>query len=64
MNSLLDPLLAILVIVVPIGLAYIVIMLQARKPPSVWLNVSPMARDKLSKKGRDLSCTRNKSAAG
>jgi hypothetical protein len=64
MSFLLNPLLAILAIVVPIGLAYIVITLQARKPPSVWLNVSPIARDKLSKKGGDLSCAGKKSAAG
>ena len=64
MSFILDPLLAILAIVVPVGLAYIVIKRQSRKPPSVWLNVSPIASVKLSKKGRNLSRAGKKSAAG
>jgi hypothetical protein len=34
-------------IVVPLELACTVIALQARRPPSLWLNVSANARDKL-----------------
>jgi hypothetical protein len=53
--NILDPFLAILAIVVPLGLAYVVITLQARRPPSVWLNVSANARDTLSKNGHNFS---------
>jgi hypothetical protein len=63
MNSILDPFLAILAIVIPMGLAYIVITLQARRPPSVWLNVSANIRDKLLQQGAQPSRVEEKHAA-
>jgi len=32
MNSILEPLLAILAIVIPLGMAYVILLLQSRKP--------------------------------
>jgi hypothetical protein len=63
MNSIVDPLLAILAIVVPLGLAYVVIALQARNPQSVWLNVSANARNKFSPKGEPSSPAEEKYAS-
>lgn len=45
MNSILEPLLAILAIVVPLGLAYAILLWQSRKPPCDGRKVFAGTRD-------------------
>jgi len=47
MDEILEPLLAILAIVIPIGLAYLILFLQASKPVCNGQNLSATARDVL-----------------
>ncbi|MGA8863948.1 MAG: hypothetical protein WBM09_03635 [Gallionella sp.] len=45
MDNILGPLLAILAIVVPLGLAYVILFLQSRKPARGCRKVSAVTRD-------------------
>jgi hypothetical protein len=45
MDNILEPLLAILAIVVPLGLAYVFLLLQSRKPACGCRKVSAITRD-------------------
>jgi hypothetical protein len=45
MDTILEPLLAILAIVVPLGLAYVIVLLQSRKPACGCRKVSALTRD-------------------
>jgi hypothetical protein len=45
MDNILEPLLAILAIVVPLGLAYVIVVLQSRKPAFGCRKVSAITRD-------------------
>ena len=63
MSSILDPFLAILAIIIPLGLAYVIIMLQARKPPSVWLHGYAISRDDVLPEGAQPSRAEEKHAA-
>jgi hypothetical protein len=47
MNSILEPLLAILAILVPLGLAYVIVSLRSRNPAFGCWKVSATARDDL-----------------
>ena len=50
MNNIMEPLLAILAILVPLGLAYLILLLQSRKNDSGSCKSSAMARDDLLQK--------------
>jgi hypothetical protein len=45
MDAILEPLLAILAIVVPLGLAYVIVLLQSRKSACGCRKVSAITRD-------------------
>jgi len=68
MDTILDPLLAILVIVVPLGMAYAILLFQSRKPvcdcrkiPA--RKISAITRDNLLQIGTELSRAEGKHAA-
>ncbi|MGA8148331.1 MAG: hypothetical protein WB870_12285 [Gallionellaceae bacterium] len=63
MDKILEPLLAILAIVVPLGLAYVIVLLQSRKPACGCRKVSATARDDLLQKGTELSRAEEEHAA-
>jgi hypothetical protein len=63
MDNFLEPLLAILAIVVPLGLAYVIVLLQSRKPACVCRKVSALTRDDPLQKRTGLSRAENKHAA-
>jgi hypothetical protein len=72
MNNILEPLLAIrvpghelfvLAIVVPIGLAYLILFLQASKPTCGGRKVSAFTRGDLLPEGTELSRAERKQAA-
>jgi hypothetical protein len=63
MNNILEPLLAILAIVAPLGLAYVILLLQSRKPACGCRKVSAMTRDDLLQKSTELSRAEEKYAA-
>jgi hypothetical protein len=45
MDAILEPLLAILAIVIPLGLAYVIVLLQSRKSDCGCRKVSAITRD-------------------
>lgn len=59
----LEPLLALLVIIVPLGLAYVIVVLQSRNPARDGRKVSAITRDDLLQKGTELSRPAEKHAA-
>ncbi|MGO8753846.1 MAG: hypothetical protein ACLQHK_01295 [Gallionellaceae bacterium] len=61
MDKILEPLLAILAIVVPLGLAYVIVLLQSRKPACGCRK--PTARDDLLQKRTGLSRAEEEHAA-
>ena len=63
MNTILEPLLAILAICFPLGMTYVILSLQMRKPTSGCLEASAIARDDLPQKGMELSSVEEKHAA-
>jgi hypothetical protein len=63
MDAILEPLLAMLVIIVPLGLAYVIVLLQSRKPACGCRKVSAMTRDDLLQKRTELSRAEEKHAA-
>lgn len=63
MNSMLNLLLAILAIVVPLGMAYLILLWQARNPPCDYRKESAIARDDLRKAEMELSQTEEKYGA-
>ena len=62
MDTILGPLLAILAIVVPLGLAYVIVLLQSRKPGYGCRKVSAIARNDLLQKSTELPCPEEKQA--
>jgi hypothetical protein len=62
MDTILEPLLAILVIVIPIGLAYVILFLQANKPACGGRKVSAVTRNDLLLDGTELSRAEKKQA--
>jgi hypothetical protein len=63
MDAILEPLLAMLVIIVPLGLAYVILLLQSRKPACGCPKLSAMTRDDLLQKRTELSRAEEKHAA-
>ena len=63
MDAILEPLLAMLVIIVPLGLAYVIVLLQSRKPACGCRKVSAITRDDLLQKRTELSRAEDKHAA-
>jgi hypothetical protein len=63
MDAVLEPLLAILAIVVPLGLAYVIVLWQSRKPACGCRKVSAITRDDLLQKRAELSRAEEKHAA-
>ncbi len=63
MNIVLDPLIAFLGVVVPIGLAYIILLLQSRKPCSGDRRTSASACNELLQKRTKESCAEENRAA-
>lgn len=63
MDTIFDPMLAILAIIVPLGLAYIVIQKQAHKPPFVYPNLSAMTCKGAQQETNELSSAEKKQAA-
>jgi hypothetical protein len=63
MDNILEPLLAILAIVVPLGLAYVIVLLQSRKPACGCRKVSASTRDDLLQKRAELFRNEEKHAA-
>jgi hypothetical protein len=58
MNSILEPLLAILAIVAPLWMAYFILLLQARKPAGGCRKSSAITRDYLRRKMANLARTK------
>ena len=54
MHDLMEPLLAILAVIVPLGLAYVILLLQSRKSASGCRKPSATPRDALLQKKTDL----------
>ena len=52
-----------LVIIVPLGLAYVILLLQSRKPACGYPKLSAMTRDDLLQKRTELSRAEEKHAA-
>lgn len=63
MSTILEPLLAILAIVVPLGMAYVIVLLQSRNPACDCREGSATTRDDLLKKRMELSRVEEKHAA-
>jgi hypothetical protein len=63
MDSIFDPILAILAIIVPLGLAYVVIQKQVCKSLDVFPNLSAMTRKESPQEESDLSSAEKKQAA-
>jgi len=63
MNSILEPLLAILAIFFPLGMTYVILSLQLHKPAPGCRKASASARDGLPQNRAGLSCTDDKHAA-
>lgn len=63
MNAILEPLLAVLAIVVPLGMAYIIVLLQSRKPACGQRKASAITRDGLLPKRMELSSAEEKYVA-
>ena len=55
MNTILEPLLAMLAIIVPLGLAYVILLLQIRKSACCCRKASAITRDDLLQKRAELS---------
>ena len=55
MNSILNPLLAILAIVVPLGFAYVILLWQAHNPACDCRKEFAITRDDLRQAGMELS---------
>ena len=51
MNSILEPLLGILAVLAPIGMAYVILLLQSRKPDGVRRKEFAFARNDALHKG-------------
>jgi hypothetical protein len=63
MDAILEPLLAMLVIIVPLGLAYVIVLLQSRKPACGCRKVSAITRNDPQQKRTELSRAEEKHAA-
>lgn len=63
MNTILEPLLAILAICFPLAMTYVILSLQLRKPDSGCQKASAIKRDDPLHKGTELSCAEKKHAA-
>jgi hypothetical protein len=55
MNAIMEPVLAILAIVVPLGLAYLILLWQSRKPAEDARKLSAATHDELLRKMAKLS---------
>ncbi len=63
MDSILEPLLAILAIVIPLGLAYVILVLQARKSAGSCRKASAITHNELSHEMAKLARADEKNAA-
>jgi len=63
MNSIMEPLLAILAIVVPLGMAYVILLLQARKPTGGCRETSAIPHNDLRHKMAKLARAEEKHTA-
>jgi len=63
MSAILDPLLAILAIVVPLGLAYVILLRQAHNPACDCRKEFAIARNDLRQAGMELSHAEEKYGA-
>lgn len=63
MNNILEPLLTILAIVVPLGVAYVIVTLQEPKPDWGFRKESAVTRDELLQKRTELSHSEEKYGA-
>jgi hypothetical protein len=63
MSTILEPLLAILAIVVPLGMAYVIVLLQSRNSACGCRKASAITRDDPLQKGMELSSAEEKHAA-
>ncbi len=63
MNSILEPLLAILAIFVPLGMAYVILLFQSRKPADRCRKESTITHNNLLNKMAKLSLADEKNAA-
>jgi hypothetical protein len=63
MSSILEPLLAVLAIVVPLGVAYVIVLLESRNSACGCRQASAISRDDLPQNRAGLSCTDDKHAA-
>lgn len=63
MDSFPNPLLAILAIVVPLGLAYLILLWQAHNPACDYRKESAITRDNLRQGGMELSHAEKKYGA-
>jgi hypothetical protein len=63
MNSILNPLLAVLAIVVPLGLAHVILLWQERNPACDCREEFSITRDDLRQAGMELSHAEEKFGA-
>lgn len=63
MNNILPPLFAILAIVVPLGLAYVILLRQAHNPACDYRKESAITRDDLRQEEMDLTHAEEKYGA-
>ena len=63
MSTIMEPLLAILAIVVPLGIAYVIMLWQSRKPACDGRKASAITRDELLQKRMELSRAEEKYTA-
>ena len=56
-NSILEPLLTILAVLAPLGMAYVILLLQARKPSGGCRKSSAITRNDLQRKMAKLART-------
>lgn len=63
MNSILNPLLAILAIIAPLGLAYVIVLFQALNPACDYRKASAITRDDLRQEGMELTHAEEKYGA-
>lgn len=61
--NFIEPLFAILTVVAPLGLAYVILLWQSRKPARICREAPANARDDLLQNSAGLSCADDKHAA-
>lgn len=63
MNAVVDPLLGLLCIALPLGLAYVILLLQSRNPDGVRRKAPAITPVELEQEVMELSCAEEKRAA-